>query len=258
MEIQLVKSRYKITQVLRAGKDFAAFLAVDIESRDHTEYLLNVYEGAAGKRYVGRFESLRHCPEYVGMFTSDGALVSVFSYKQAENIDEFFYRGAKVSWRRRLDFAQQLFHLALSVWEYPPEISCAAFLTENLRLLPHDNKLFVNYLLPPMDSMDSLDSLAGMNNRELLYLLSDQVQKVLMRRFQMCAAELDFLEELESGVFTSITVLYSAWQKLERELSAEYAKVFAMAEPMRTIYFASGHVKRWVKRRFSRTGRVKR
>lgn len=42
----LIRSRYKVTHVQLAQEGYAALLAVDIESRDKREYLLNVYVGS--------------------------------------------------------------------------------------------------------------------------------------------------------------------------------------------------------------------
>ena len=87
MEAMLIRSRYKVTHVQLAQEGYAALLAVDIESRDKREYLLNVYEGELVKRYVACFDQLRHCPQYHGMFMDRGSLVAVFDSVEGDPID---------------------------------------------------------------------------------------------------------------------------------------------------------------------------
>ena len=245
MDTMLVRSWYKITQILRAGEEYATFVAVDIESREKTECLLNVYEGDLGRRFADGFEKLQHCPEYMGMFVTNGALVAVFKQKMVGNsIDDLFYKGARVDWKTRLGYAQKLIHLALSVWEYPPEIGCATFLTENLCVMRDGMQLSVNYSIPPIN---------GANRRELIMLMSDQIRKVLAKRFAMSVKELDFLDKLHT--YTSVPVLYSEWQDISRELAEEYERTDKMLWPLNWWHYTVRHVKRWFKKRFPRTKR---
>jgi len=236
----LIKSQYKVTQVLYVQDQYAALLAVDIVSRDNNEYLLNVYEGNLGKHYADLYERLLHCPEYIGMFLSDGALVAVFRHKRASDIDEVFFKGAEIDWKTRLKYAQLLFHHALSVSDFPQEIGCAAFKSENLMILKKDMKLAVNYAVAPIE---------GANSREIIYMLSDNIRKVFARRFYMSNAELDFIEKLETGTYKSITVLYSAWQGVMAALTEEYEKVFNMNAFRRALYFTFKRLGRALRKR---------
>ena len=240
MESILIRSQYKVTQVLYVEADYAALLAVDIKSKDQSEYLLNIYEGSLGKTYAGIYEGFRHCPQYVGIFITEGALVAVYTYKRGEEIDEVFYKGAAYDWQVRLHYAQLLFHLALSVSDFPPEIGCAAFLPSNLSILKNDMALSVNYIASPISDV---------NERELIYMLSDNILKVLPRRFQMAAAEISFLDKLESGYFTSVAALYSAWQAVSAELHMEYEKAYKMNALQRLLHFAAVRFRRLFARR---------
>lgn len=241
MDMLLIKSRYKVTQTLHVEENYAAFLAVDIGNREKGEYLLNVYEGALAKRYANCFERLRHCPEYVEMFLADGALVAVFTFKQKNNIDSLFYQGAEIDWRIRVHYAQQLFHLALSVSDFPPEIGCAALLSANLCVLPQEQGLSVNYMVQP---------LAGANSRELVYLLADQIQKIFIKRFDSANAELKFLETLNSGRFKSVTPLYSHWLEVKQKIIAEQEEISGMGALHRSLRLIWLNIKRWFKHIF--------
>jgi len=236
----LIKSQYKVTQVLHVQDRYAALLAVDIVSRDNNEYLLNVYEGALGKQHADLYERLLHCPEYIGMFLSDGALVAVFKHKRAPDIDEVFFKGAEIDWKMRIHYAQLLFHHALSVSDFPPEIGCAAFKSENLMILRNDMKIAVNYVVAPID---------GANSREMIYMLADNICKVFARRFYMSNAELDFIERLETGTYRSMTVLYSEWQIVMAALTGEYEKVSNMNALRRALHFVFKRLGRALRKR---------
>ncbi len=123
MDAILINSRYKVTHVLHAQADYAAVLAVDIASREMTEYLLNVYESGLKRQYVSCFDALKFCPEFINMFIAEDALVAVFRAAASETINSVFYKGADIPWDERLRYAQMVMHLALSVSDYPPEVS---------------------------------------------------------------------------------------------------------------------------------------
>ncbi len=235
----LIKSRYKVTHIQYAQEQYAALLAVDVESRDKEEYLLNVYEGDLVKLYVDRFDRLRHCQEYQGMFMDQGALVAAFRACGGTPVDQVFYKGAEIDWETRVAFAQELFHLGLCVSDYPPEIGCAIFLSENLRLWPKEKQLAVNYQIRP---------LKGMNQRELAYLVMDQVKKALLWRYSSPKAEIQFLESLESQVFPTAVALYSHWMEAKAGIVADYEKLYAKPGLQRALYLFFQNVLRWGKR----------
>ena len=129
MEPFLIRERYKIIQVLYAQENYAALKAVDIQDREKSVCLLNVYEGEYLKPYLRCFHELRACPSYREMFVWENHLVAVFTCREGVKIDQIFYKGSKVDRRLRLDAAQSLFHQALAAWDFPPRISCAAMLS---------------------------------------------------------------------------------------------------------------------------------
>ena len=213
MDAILIRSRYKVTHIQHAQDQYAALMAVDLESRDKREYLLNVYEGQLVKTYVDSFDRLRHCPAYHGIFMDKGSLVAVFDAVDGAPIDQVFYKGAQVSWQERVDAAQALFHLGLSISDYPPEIACAALLSDNLRFWPKEGRLEVQYQVRPMEDM---------NPREEALLLMDQIKKVLLRRFSSPKAEIRFLDSLEEQAFLTPVALYSHWLRAKEGIIADY------------------------------------
>lgn len=246
MDAILIKSRYKVTHILRVEQDYAALQAVDVESREKAEYLLNVYEGALSRQYVKSFDKLRHCAAYRGMFMADGALAAMFTYKEGEDIDSLFYKGADVAWDVRVEYAQLLFHLALSVCDYPSEVGCATFLTQNLIVLPKDRQLYVNYVVQPLGEL---------NSRELVYLLTDQIRKVFVKRFASPNAELAFMETLGLHAFTSVPPLYSFWLEAKARIEAEYEKIYKKGSLQRGLYLVFMNLARWAKKTFKKKKR---
>ncbi len=113
-------------------------MAVDLESRDKREYLLNVYEGQLVKTYVDSFDRLRHCPAYHGMFMDKGSLVAVFDAVDGTPIDQVFYKGAQVEWQDAGGLgagavSSGVVHFGLSAGD-----RLRALLSENLRLWPKE------------------------------------------------------------------------------------------------------------------------
>ena len=239
MQPILIKQQYKVIQVLCAEEDFAAFLAVDIESREKKEYLLNVYEDARIKQYISAFSELKHCPQFVEMFAGEGMLAVVFTYRAGTCIDDVFYKGAEVDWRTRMHYAQLLFHLGLSVYNFPCEIGCAALLSCNLVLRMNEKTLETNYLVRPMD---------GMNERELTFLVCDQIKKVLLKRYSSPNAELSLLQTLEAGRFKNAKELYAYWVRVKDTIYAEYEKIEAKPAVGRALYLLFLNLGRWFKR----------
>ncbi len=239
MDAILINFRYKVTHVLHAQADYAAVLAVDIESREKTQYLLNVYENDLRRQYVGCFAALKFCPEFVHMFISEGALVAVFNAVEGDDIDSVFYKGADIPWDERLRFAQMVMHLALSVSDYPAEIGCAALLSRNLLIFRSTGRIQANYAVLPLE---------GMNARELVFLLGDQIDKILLKRFSSADAEIEFVQTLKSGAYKSVPPLYSHWMEAQNEIKAQYERIYKKSALTRALYLVFLNIRRWLRR----------
>ena len=236
----LIKEQYKVTQVLCTSQNYAAFQAVDITDREKHTVLLNAYEGELLKEYLHYYDKLKYCGDYKGMFISGETLITVFDFKHGTPIDKVFFKGAEVTAQDRLAFAQELFHLALSAADFPYEIGCCSFLSENLILNTADKTLAVNYLVRPLGEL---------NERELIFLLTDQIKKVFLRRFTAARSETAFLERLEYGEFTSVVELYSSWLKAKEVIEEEYKMISEKTALARFIYLLMSIVKRRLKRK---------
>lgn len=239
MEGGIKKARYRVTHTLYSEKDYEAVSCVDVESREKTEYLINVYTGDAVRRYVGCYDRLSHCPAFHGIFLSDGALNAVFDLCGGKPIDEVFRRGAELDWHVRMQFAQELFHIGLSISDYPPEIACAALLSENLRVFQEEARMAVRYMVRPMD---------GMNQREEAFLLIDQAKKILLRRFSPPKKEINFLDELEENAFASPVALYALWNERKDAISKDYEALYAKPSLARVLYLTFQNIGRAAKR----------
>lgn len=217
MEAMLIRERYKVTRVLYAEENYAFAEAVDILDREMTPYLLNIYEGPLKWRYLGYLDQLADCPEYHGMFLAGESLVTVFQVRQGREIDAVFFRGASFSWEERLDLTQALLHLALSQANIPPDVSCSALLSENVLVRVREKAFALRYMVRPLE---------GMNQRELVYLVGDQVKKILLRRFASVDAELAFLALLDAGTCHTVVQLYAAWREALPGIRGAYEKLY--------------------------------
>ena len=213
MDTLLVRERYKLVRVLETRENYACAEAVDILDREKRSCLLNIYEGPLLRAFLPCFDRLSACPELQGMFLEGESLVTVFDDCGGVPIDQVFYRGDRHSWQTRLDYAEKLLHLALSMADFPPEVSCAALLSENVRVDEKSNTLRLRFRVVPME---------GMNEREVVYLATDQVRKILLPRFASPREELEFLDELEQGLCRNAVQLYGLWREQEGRIRAAY------------------------------------
>jgi hypothetical protein len=219
MDANYIKSRYKVIHVLRESGFFSAVLAVDIESRDKTEYLLNIYKSSLTSRYVDVFDKLKHCNDFVEKFIFNGTLTAVFRFNKSTHFNDVFNKNTRLLWQERLDYAQLLFHHALSVSDYPAEVARAALEPDNIFVNLNDKKLVINYVVSPE---------VGDIKKNLISQLAIPARIILTNSSRLLAGELDFLEQLESKDSGSIASVYSAWQSLKTELTAEYEKLDKM------------------------------
>ena len=238
METRLIKERYKVIRVLYAEQDYAALQAVDIQSREKRSCLLNVYEGGYVKPYLNSFMALRGCEAYQEMFLWEGSLVSVFRYREGRDIDHVFYRDVKIGWRERLSAGRALFQQALVMSTYPAQISCAAMLSENIQVVPEERELAFNYMVRPLEEM---------NERELVLLLTDQVQKVLLPRWDAPEEERRFLRRLCGGSLTTMPAVYGCWMSSVGEIEAAYERIEGKGALGRGLYLLFMNVRDWMK-----------
>lgn len=214
METIIIRERYKVVRVIYTAKDYALVEAVDIQERETPLCLLNLYEGALLHRYGKLYTELRRedCPAFQRLFLDGKTLVAVFENPDGERIDRVFYRGDRWMWRERLDFTELLLHQALVLTNLPPEISCAAMLSDNVLFDLKERKLRLRFMVPPLEEM---------NMRELVLLTGDQVKKLLPERLTSTDAECAFLGRLERGEYRSVAVLYADWRNVRAQILAE-------------------------------------
>ena len=238
MEAMLLRERYKVVRILWSQPDYALAEAVDIQDRETPTLLLNLYEGELLYRYGGICSAISQAdsPQFRGMFLDGGTLAVVFEDCQGKNIDRVFHRGDRWGWRDRLDFAQLVLHQALVMVKLPPEVSCAAMLSDNLMVDVPERRVRVRYMLRPTQDLEP---------RELALLAGDQVRKILIRQLRSADAELKFLDRLDRETFHSIVPLYAAWREALPDIQAECEGY----EAKNFIGKGIALLKRWVKRR---------
>lgn len=222
----LIRNQYKVIRVLRAEPDYAAMLAVDILDREKTEYLLNVYEGPLLRRVLPALQQLEGCRTLRTQFIWEGSLIAVFDDTAGQPIDAVFCRGNPIPRQLRLAMTEQLFRETLCICAYPPELSCSLLLSEQVRIFPQEKKLRLRWLLCPMEEM---------NERELVFLLGDQLRKLLLTRWDSPTAERKFLRALQTRSWKKVTELYAFWKECSPGIEAEYQKLEKKNPVARTL-----------------------
>lgn len=214
MNTVLIRERYKVVRVLWSEPDYAFVEAVDIQERETPSRLINLYEGELLHRY-GRICAAidpAECPAYRGMFLTKGTLAVIFDACSGVPIDQVFFKEDEWSPEERLDYAEMVLHQALLLANLPPAVSCAAMLSENLLIDLGENRIQLRYMIRPLPEM---------NGRELALLTGDQVKKILPRTFLSLGAQLDFLDQLDAGLFRSVVPLYACWRETEPAMREE-------------------------------------
>ena len=237
MGAMLVRERYKVVWVLDAREDYAFAEAVDILDREKGACLLNIYEGPLLRAYLPCFDQMQNCPAFRGMFLDGESLVTVFDTCGGEPIDRVFYRGDHHDWRTRLDYAERLLHQALSMADLPPEVSCAAMLSENVRIDLKGDTLALRFQVVPLE---------GMNPRELVYLTCDQLRKILLPREgvedlgarKVVWSDLDGNGHVYSGNYGDFVWDYlpaDLQEKVPREFFINYSKEATLGQELRMV-----------------------
>lgn len=243
MDTLLIRERYKVVRVLETRENYAFAEAVDILDREKNSCLLNIYEGPLLRTYLPCFDRLEACPDFQGVFLEGESLVAVFRYRSGTSIDQVFYRGDSHDWRSRLEYAQKLLHQVLNMADLPPQVSCAALLSENVLVNENSRDISLRFQVLPMEEM---------NGRELVYLACDQLGKILLPRFATPREQLEFLDRLEDGACTTVVQLYALWREREPELRRAYEALEKKNFFRRWCSLVWGRVKRWAARRKQR------
>ena len=214
MEALLIRERYKVVRVIDRQPDYALLEAVDISDRETPSCLINLFEGELLRRYARICAGIRKedCPAFRGFFLEQGTLAAVFDLSTGEPIDRLFYRGDSWDSESRLLYAEKLLHCAMSMANLPPEVSCAALLSENLLVNRNERRVWPRWKLTPMEAM---------NQRETALLAADQVRKILTRTLRAGKEETRFLNELENGEFRNVVTLYGRWREAEKAIREE-------------------------------------
>lgn len=242
METILIRERYKVVRVLRAFEGYACVEAVDIQDRETPVCLVNLYEGEQFHRYGKIYASMKQedCPALRRFFLDGQTVVAVFEDSKGVNIDDLFYHGDHRKWQERLDYADALLHAALTLFNLPPELSCAAMLTENLFFAPNEAKVRFRYLSPPLEEM---------NARELTLLTGDQLIKILGNRPESPDVEMDFLNQVCSGDFPTVVKLYAAWRDVQGSIREAYEEWESKPLISRLLSVVLLRLRRLIKRR---------
>ncbi len=206
MDSLLIRERYKVVRVIAAQPDYALLEAVDISDRETPSCLLNLYEGELLHRYARICAGIRKedCPAFRGMFLEKGTLVAAFDRSSGEPIDRVFYRGDEWKWEDRLEYAELMLHRALTFANLPPEVSCAALLSDNLLIDLKNKRVNIRWMLQPMEEM---------NAREAALIAADQVRKILPPSLRAGKEEQKWMDQLEAGTLRNVVALYGAWRE---------------------------------------------
>lgn len=226
------KNQYKLISVLRESAGFHAYVALDIETSGRESVLLNVYEsGPATQRMVGVLYgmSASACADYRGCYAEAGRFTAVFRYHEGAEFTPFFHKRHALEPAERLAFAGSFMHAVLTAAALPTEVQRQALRAENLVVPANAGAIQINIILEPRAGEEHPVSLAA-----------PLLTQILLRRWQACDEQIDFLDRLEEDPFPTIGAMYSAWR-----VAAE-----AIAQDLEKRHHLIGQAIRYLKRRF--------
>ena len=236
----LIRERYKVVQVIEHHGDYAAVEAVDIQDRETPSCLIDLYGGGLLHRYGEIFSQMGdNCPELQGLFLEDGVLAAVFPVSRGTPIDQLFFRGDRWTWQERLALGQQVMHRALTLANLPPEVSCAAFMSDSLLLDPREGTVSLRFLIRPMGELTP---------RELPLMAADQLKKILPRKWSSCDRQLAMLRRLEQGDFPSIVPMYAWWRGELEGMTQEFEALAKKNAVSRFVSLLWRNIKRSLRR----------
>lgn len=246
MEAMLVRERYKVVRALDVRENYACLEAVDLLDREKGVRLLNLYEGPLLRAYLADFDKMAPCGSFVELFVERGSLVSVFTDVPGVPIDQVFFQRDGHDWRTRLYYAGALLDRALELADLPPALSCAAMVSENVRVDLLGQQVCLRFKAVPLEGMDA---------RELAWLTGDQLKKILRPGAGSPMELLDFLAELEGGRQTGVVDLYRLWRAWSSPLYEAHEALERKGFFQRWLGLGWSRLKRWFKgRKRRRTG----
>lgn len=234
MDPILIRERYKVIRVLEARETYIFAEALDILDRERRRCFLNVYTGAGLKAYLPCFESLRSCPDFLRMFMEDGSLVAVFKACRGTPVDQVFCRGKSYDWKTRLEYAELLLQEALKLADAMPEVSCAAMLSENVLIDMDNRRVKLRFKITPME---------GMNERELVRLTAERLNKILPPDSEAAISQLGFLESASNGSCLNVVRLYGLWRERKDKIREEYEQLEKKNFILRKLGLLTGRVR---------------
>ena len=243
MDTLLVREQYKVVRVTDSRENYAFAEAVDILDREMSGCLLNLYEGPLLRRYLPCFDRLKGSAAFRDLFLEGESLVTVFRDCGGDPIDQVFYLGDSHHWTERLYYAGELMEQVLNLSDLPPEMACALLLSENVRVDRRNRSICLRFHAVPMEEM---------NRREIVYLATDQLRKILRVRAGSPREELEFLDQLERGSCVTPVQLYALWRAQSLKIREAYEALEKKNVVRRWCSLLVGRVKRRIARRKER------
>lgn len=199
--------RYKLIRLLDQAEGFAAYSALDIESSQREQVILNVYAGREAirsmvPRYYGMDAGV--CRDFCRTFTEDGAFSAVFALHEGQYAEHALPRRGGPDAQLREDYAESLLHAALENAGMPPELLAAMLRMGNIEVQEKNRRLCINACIPPI----------GQEAEAPTQALSALLERVLGRKWSVCDEQIAFLDNAREGKYDSVSALYSAWREL--------------------------------------------
>lgn len=230
--------RYRIVETCYKAEGFAAYKAVDIESRSHHTVLINRYESPSAIRVMLpdlQTVASREPAGFVGMHVESGAVDMLFEYPAAQPLTSAYTKKRPADRETAYVLLEQYLHQLLLLAGLPQRYVNAAAAMTGIRVNVNSRALYTGVLLSP----DMPEEPSNM-----LVSIASVAELLLTRRFCSFGFELDFLDALRFRDYKSLSEVYSAWREVTRSFEEKCPELEGKQGLAMYLYFLGERKKR--------------
>ena len=231
--------RYRVVETLHNEQDYSAYKGIDIQSREHASVLVNRYMGEGIRRVLGDLYQLTpaQCDGFVSLETEQGSLCAIFEFVPGAPLCQTYNRKEYPAREEAYLVAESLLHRVLLLADLPPLLACAASDPAHVLIHRKSCSAFCRMLIPPDTAREISAAVAS---------LSRCMELIFRRRFGLLDFELDFLDELRCGGYTTLSSLYAGWREVKRQWE-EMREKYEKQAPIRRFLELAGQ--KWRRRK---------
>jgi len=222
MAVIIAKGRYRLAETLISAEGYSAHKGIDIQARDNRAVLVNCYESPqAVKAVLPALHQLtpENMESFVALCVEQERLYAIFDYPVGKPLDKAYAAKEYPKREEAYPMAEAILHNLLLFSSLPVLVMSTAAQPHNVLVNREGRMAFARMTILPETKPDLDLVMEG---------ISRCMEILFYRRFGLLDFELDFLDELKCGGYTSLSAMYSDW----REVCSRWEKMKEKYEKM--------------------------